>query len=243
VIANLTPSFVLHRRPYRNSSALVDLLTLSHGRMCLVARGVFGSKPRRAGQLQPFRRLLCAWAGRGELQTLTELEDVSHPNALPRGTALTSGLYMNELCMLLLQRGEPVPDLFGAYRDCIDSLVPDNSHEPALRRFEWILLQELGVAVSLERDVEGRPIEPEPEYAFLPERGFRIIDGPSDGICGDNLLRFARGDGDVAVARALRPVTRRCVDALLAGRPLRSRELARARIGQGGNGDSTEKRH
>jgi len=240
VIANLTPSFVLHRRPYRDTSALVELLTLSHGRMCLVARGVFGSKPRRAGQLQPFRRLLCAWTGRGELGTLTELEDVAHPRAHPRGADLTSGLYINELCMLLLHRGEPVPDLFDAYRDCIDSLVPDQSHEHALRRFEWVLLRELGVAVSLVRDTEGRAIEPRLGYTFLPERGFRVADKPGDGISGDELLRFARGDGDAASARALRPVTRRCVDALLAGRPLRSRELARAWTGKGKSGDSRQ---
>ncbi|MGO3275086.1 DNA repair protein RecO, partial [Halomonas sp.] len=51
------PAFLLHRRPYRETSALVDLLTLNHGRVRAVAHGGQrpGSKSRQ--RLQPFTPL------------------------------------------------------------------------------------------------------------------------------------------------------------------------------------------
>ena len=34
------PAYVLHVRAYRETSAIIDLLTLQHGRVSVVARGV-----------------------------------------------------------------------------------------------------------------------------------------------------------------------------------------------------------
>ena len=38
------PAFVLHARPYRETSLLLELLSRDHGRVGLVARGVRGPK-------------------------------------------------------------------------------------------------------------------------------------------------------------------------------------------------------
>ena len=48
----LAPGYVLHQRPYRESSALVEVFTESHGRVGLVARGVRSPKSRQRGDLQ-----------------------------------------------------------------------------------------------------------------------------------------------------------------------------------------------
>ena len=46
------PAFVLHARPWRETSLLVEVLSASHGRLGLLARGVHG--PRQ----QPLRAAL-----------------------------------------------------------------------------------------------------------------------------------------------------------------------------------------
>ncbi|MCJ7816149.1 MAG: recombination protein O N-terminal domain-containing protein, partial [Xanthomonadales bacterium] len=61
----LEPSYVLHSRPYQESSLLIEALSRSHGRVGLVARGARGTRSRWKGILQPFRPLLLSWNQKG----------------------------------------------------------------------------------------------------------------------------------------------------------------------------------
>ena len=100
----LTPGFVLHARPYRETSALVEAFTAEHGRVGLVAKGAKRARSRLARATQPFRPLQMAWSGRGELKTLTGAE----PQGLGwhfTGTKLVSALYLNELLYRLVPAG------------------------------------------------------------------------------------------------------------------------------------------
>ena len=94
------PAFVLHSRAYRESSALVDLLT-PQGRLRAVLRGARG----KAGSLaRAFVPLEIELRGRGELKTIGRLESAGIPLLLT-GEALFSGLYLNELLIRLLLAG------------------------------------------------------------------------------------------------------------------------------------------
>ncbi len=70
----LQPAYVLHGKPYRDTSMLMEVFTLEHGRIGLVARGVRSAKSRLRGLLQPFRPLLISWHGKGDLGTLISAE-------------------------------------------------------------------------------------------------------------------------------------------------------------------------
>ena len=48
------PGFILHHRPFRESSQILDIVTRDHGKIAVVARGSRGSKSRLAGVLRPF---------------------------------------------------------------------------------------------------------------------------------------------------------------------------------------------
>src|SRR3546814_18964261 len=55
------PSYVLHARPYRETSLLLECLTREHGRLGVVARGVRGERARlRRAQLETFQSLTMA---------------------------------------------------------------------------------------------------------------------------------------------------------------------------------------
>ncbi|MBC7182459.1 MAG: DNA repair protein RecO, partial [Marinobacter sp.] len=64
------PAYVLHRRPWRETSLMVDLFTLNHGRMTVIAKGANSAKSPLKAQLQPFQALVVDWTGRGDLKTL-----------------------------------------------------------------------------------------------------------------------------------------------------------------------------
>ncbi len=222
---DLTPAFVLHRRPYRDTSLLLELITPEHGRVGAVARGARGPKSRLRGFLQPFLPLRCSWRGRGELATLTQAEG-GGPPLLRAPPATLMGLYVNELLVRLWPRRDPNPGLFGRYAHTLAALAgPDP--EAALRLFERDLLAVLGYALVLDRDDTGAPLDPERTYhcrpGHLPAAG-----GPGLPVPGDALLALARGELRPPHLPPLRRLTRAALAPLLGDRPLRSRDLFRA---------------
>ncbi|BBI61302.1 hypothetical protein HSBAA_26080 [Vreelandella sulfidaeris] len=115
------PAFLLHRRPYRETSALVDLLTLNNGRVRAVAHGGQrpGSKSRQ--RLQPFTPLFVTWQGSRELKRLTLMESRGQ-TALLAGEGLLCGLYANEIATRLLPLELPAADVFAFYTALLEAL-------------------------------------------------------------------------------------------------------------------------
>jgi DNA repair protein RecO (recombination protein O) len=70
----LEPAFVLHHRPYANTSRIIDCLTPTRGRVGLVARGSRRPSSEQRALLQPFAPLRVSWLRRGELGRLTYVE-------------------------------------------------------------------------------------------------------------------------------------------------------------------------
>ncbi|MBT8079201.1 MAG: DNA repair protein RecO, partial [Gammaproteobacteria bacterium] len=108
------PAWLLHYRPFRDSSRILDLLTENHGRIALVSRGSRAAKSRLGGVLRPFLPLRVSWVSRSELGTLTGAEVNGRPYSLA-GDALMSAYYVNELVLCMLYRHDPQPDVFAAY--------------------------------------------------------------------------------------------------------------------------------
>ena len=59
--AQMEPALILHVRPYQESSAIVQMLTLGQGRMAGVLRG-YRSKKQGQVALQPFSVGTVSWA-------------------------------------------------------------------------------------------------------------------------------------------------------------------------------------
>ena len=64
--------YVLHLRPYRETSAIAEILTLEHGRIGAVVRGLKKKRPNQS--LQPFQRYVLTWRGQRELVNLSAWE-------------------------------------------------------------------------------------------------------------------------------------------------------------------------
>ncbi|AZZ93675.1 DNA repair protein RecO [Hahella sp. KA22] len=226
---SLQAAYVLHSRPYRESSQIVDLFTESDGKVSAVMKG--GSRRKGApNTLQPFTELEVELGGRSELKSLIRCEtNLRYPLA---GAALYAGLYLNELLLKLLQPLEASRDAFDAYKSSLVFLsLPQTNLEPGLRELEFALLNELGFGVDFcVESATGDIVKNNIAYHFsLTEGVSRTPEPYSVVIEGRHLLAIAERDwsvpGSLAAAKKL---TRRCLDELLGGRPLHSRELMRS---------------
>lgn len=219
-------ALVLHTRPYRESSAIVSLLTSRYGRVPVVARGVRGSK--RGNVLQPFNRVRVSWSGRGSLHTLTACELSRH--AWLTGNALASAFYVAELVSRLLPEHESAPEVFAAACWTVEHLgLAASPVDVTLRVFEKRLLEELGYGLDFRSDADsGEPIRPDRSYALHPQAGFVVTSVPDQGYPGTVLADIDRDVYDTRATRvAARRIFRQALRPLLGDRPLASRRLIR----------------
>lgn len=224
----LQPGWIIHRRPWRESSLLIEYFSRTHGRIGLVARGARGTRSAWRGLAEPFIPLIASWSRRGELGTLTLLETTG-PGLALRGRALWCGLYVNELLLRLIKREDAHPEVFDASQTALLALARDEAGQGStLRAFEMQLLRGLGVAPDFERDaVSGQPIDAARRYYLEPEVGFLPAAGAGrETFSGQAIRALATGAaGERTLAREMRVLMRRLIDHQLAGRPLASRKL------------------
>ncbi|MFQ5983477.1 MAG: DNA repair protein RecO, partial [Woeseiaceae bacterium] len=76
------PAFILHHRPFGDTSRILDIISPNHGRLAVVARGSRSAKSRLRGVLRPFLPLKLSWVIRSELGTLTGAEMNGAPISL-----------------------------------------------------------------------------------------------------------------------------------------------------------------
>ncbi len=229
----LEPGFLLHHYPWRDSSRILEVLTLSHGRVALFARAARRSGSGLPAALQPFAELLVSWSGRGEAVRMTAAERAATAPPTLAGARLMSGFYANELVIRLLPRNDPHPELYAAYATLLAGLA--DVRVPAtrsLRIFEKRLLEALGYALNLDGEAgSGRPLDASRSYRYRLDAGAERLDGVAEGsliFSGASLLALAREELDEARSLAdARRLLRAALDQYLDGRELRTREVLR----------------
>lgn len=220
------PAYLLHARAYRETSAIVELLTPEHGRVSGVARGVRGG--RRPQPIESFCLLEIGWRGRGSLVTVTAREVVRRWRLT--GRALFAGMYVNELLVRSLRPDEAAPNLFQAYEIALQRLTSEPDLEPPLRVFEKRLLFELGYAPTFDvESVSGEAVVDDRAYVFAEGEGFRVAGAANEhSFPGRVLKEIARDRFEATdVRRAAKIILRRALKPHLGPRPLAARELFR----------------
>ena len=148
------PAWLLHHRPFRDTSRILDIISRDYGRLSLVARGSRSANSKLKGYLRPFLPVQMSWFIRSDLGTLTGAEMNGAPISLS-GDALLSAYYINELLLNLLHKHDPQTDIFSAYQNTIETLNREADVAAVLRRFEMELLRLLGYGLNLDHDTES----------------------------------------------------------------------------------------
>jgi len=219
------PAYVLHARPWRETSLLLEVLTLEHGRLALVAKGARRPGSQLRSVLLTFQPLVLGWSGAGEVRTLTRA-DWAGGVPLPQGRALWCGYYLNELVLRLLAREDPHREVFLAYDTAVRALAAGEPLAPVLRSFELAFLAALGYGLDWPHTVAGR-------YRFEPHRGLvPLMEGesaPGEAILSAETLedvRAGRWSRPETLAE-VRALTRRLIDHALDGQELQARRMLR----------------
>ena len=224
---DLTPVYVLHTRPYSNTSLIVEFLSKDYGRVSAIARSARGPQSRYRGQLQLFTPMLASFSGRHELKMLGNVELSGLPLQLNQ-KPLFCGFYLNELLMRLLHRDDPHPNLFDHYHYSLCRLEKNENIAPILRLFEKKLLQELGYGFSFTHEARTHlPIVAENFYRYEHHQGF--LNAPIEEhtvFSGIDLIAIAADKLDSEeILHTAKRLMRLALTHLLGNKPLSSRDL------------------
>ena len=232
----LQPAFVLHQRPYRNTSVIVDVFSRDYGRLSLIAKGVKQKKSALKSILQNFQLLNLSWVRRSDLGVLTAAEfqnpsiEISHDKIYP-------ALYLNELIIRLLQPHDSMPELFDAYSDTLRALNDNISTQIILRLFEKQMLHSLGYEIHLSHEAENHNvIEAHKYYSYIPEHGFvethvdeHVKQKRNIHFKGEHLIAFDINQIEESeTLKTAHRLTHINLKKLLGDKPLKSRELYKA---------------
>ena len=212
-------AYVLHRYDWSESSLILDLFTREQGRLAVAAKGAKRPYSQLRSVLLPFQRITVSLGkvavheeGASDVQTLRGAEWAGGA-AMLTGASLFSGFYLNELLMKLLARHDPHAALFDVYAATLPELAGEETQaQAALRAFELMLLQEIGLLPDLSLVTQTQQtVRPESRYTLLPDAG--VATGSEGELTGEALigLQAALEHGSLP---ALQHACRQCLAAL-----------------------------
>lgn len=231
-------AYVLHSRPYRETSAMVDLFTPDYGLIRCIARGIKKQTSKGHG-LQPFLAYEIFFHGDGDLKNLDRYESCELPLLL-KGDALFSGFYVNEVILRALRSEADIEaeTLFDSYVAVLNTLNAserdDQVHlEQVLRMFELTLLEHMGQSYEWAMDFRtGDYVEPDQFYGFFVEQGMGSVSeiyarkNPKSAFIGEDLMALANQDLSSSTTRkTAKRLLRLALRPIIGYKPIQAREL------------------
>ncbi len=235
-------AYFLHSKPFRENSAIVKLLTQSHG---LVDFLVSGIKPRKSkltsvsksALLQPGQPLLIDYQLKDNLSKLILIESAERKPALGSEYFMLYQ-YVHELLLSLLPLRLPLPTIFQAYEECL-SLFREAQPNYALRKIEIALIEHFNGIPQLQKALDSEfDIEKDKYYFYKLEYGL-YENQPNHyeiRFQGQQLLAFSHlcqshlGDDkeiNDALAKGAQSVSTFFIAQLLNGKTLKTRNIYR----------------
>ena len=221
---NTDECFLLHQRPYGETSIISEVFTKKNGKMSLIAKGAKKPKSKFFGYLVPFYKLNITYSGRSELKTLTNIDrDLSDfNNTLSKKSY--SLLYINELLIKLLPKDASHLELFNLYQSFLEEVSKKKEIEIVLRHFELDLLDMLGYGLDYDYDIDNNnPIVPNAFYTFISEKGFKESD--KAGLSGEHIINIKNRNIEEVTRKSLKEITTKAIRLCLDGKELSSREI------------------
>ncbi len=221
--------FILKSQSYKETSVIHQVFTEDYGLVSILSKGSRVKNSKQGSLLQAFRCLNVSWVGKGELKTLTGVEE-NQLRSLPlKGRALYCGFYANELILNFLQKHDEHRELFNAYQVLLDQLSDSTDIEPPLRQFEKILLEDIGYGLQLKFEANtGESIKPTELYTYQQGYGALLANKSHQEkpFLGDMLINLDMNQlKDKAQITQAKRLMRKVIDSQLGGKILKSREL------------------
>ena len=221
--------YVLRTIPFSETSLIVETFSRNYGHLNLLAKGARRSNSKFRGLLRPFQYLKLSWSGKGEVPTVTAVNECERVLET-KGENFYCASYVNELIMRSLHFHDPHPKLFDICIEALDALSKSPDKSSVLRIFEKNLLKELGYALTLETEAgNSTPIQSDRRYVYKYDSGPVPLDRPeANSISGRSLLALADERLETSeVKRECKRLLGEAIEQFFDGRRLRSREIYR----------------
>ncbi len=180
---------LLSMRPHGESAAIIEVLTVLHGRHAGVVRG--GASRKMAATLQPGTGLQLEWRARldDHIGTFTVEPTRSRAHLLADRLALAGLMSICALLRIALPEREPHPVLWSATIGLMDRLGAEG-WTSAYLRWELVLLEELGFGLDLSSCAVTGATE---GLAFVSPKTGRAVTAAGAGDWADRLLPLPEG--------------------------------------------------
>lgn len=198
--------YILHQKPFSETSVLLDVFTQQYGRVGLIAKGAKRPKSPFRACLFPFKLLSFSFVGKNELKTVTHLEEYEKYSAstnYTHGNQLIFGLYVNELILRFLKKEDPHPELFSVFHLAVGylfnidnlcqqhQLSKNHMSQLILRAIEMALLTAVGYGIQLYTIAQSHsPINETDYYYYDPVMGFTRAKQDTIGSISGLLLKI-----------------------------------------------------
>lgn len=166
--------YIIHTRPFKNTSLIIELFSLEFGKIQLIGKGIKKNKNYKS-QIQYFNRVKVQFFGKSNLKTLSSI-NVIPTRELSSLVSKMAAMYLNELIHLSVNEGEKALSLFEAYEASLDSFGKMKL-SILLRRFELRLLKYNGFELSVSQyDIDSW-------LAIDENQGLTITTKNSEKLC------------------------------------------------------------
>ena len=225
-------AYILHRRPYRDNSFLLDIFSQTHGKLRCIAYPAKNHGKVMRGHLEPFRYLYIEWSGHTELAHLNHVEEYGRHRIARAHLAIA--FYFNELILRLSHPLQPLESVFKHYKNSLHALAQADFPQEIIMivvLFELHFLQDLGHSLFFSQCSDTKqPIEADQHYYFIPDQGLMQHSHTTTTaivISGQLLIALQSSliQPSPALLAELRTVLDGTIQYLLAGKVLHSRTL------------------
>lgn len=222
---SIIEGYVLHQRPYRESSVIAEFFSREEGRFPILLSGTGRTRSRKARHrvIQPFDYLAMKTSPKGEIRR-AEFADQLHGSVQVTGHRTFFGLYINELVYRLSTRFDVQPSLFDLYHQFMEALKLDTFEPRFVTGFEIEFLKTLGYGIHLDSMMSGpEGLSDSARYLFDPDHGF--VKDASGNITGEALALVVSQPDHPSSLALVRSLATQLIDHLLGGRPMNARQL------------------
>ena len=218
----LINSFIIHSRPYSETSIIFDILTESNGLISLIAKGI--KKKKDGLLLQPFKELQLSYTNKGSLPILTKFEIINSFSEI-KNKYLLIGLYFNELIYKFIPKSEPLPSLYSIYKKQLEYMKKTkDTPDVVLLTFETMFLKEIGYEV-VRAQIQSSNIIWDKKYFYDYEVGFREVGNnhSSNLISGKSLYYLLEYEFSlIDEIKGVRNIIKNIINELLGNKKIKS---------------------
>ena len=201
-------AFIIHSRPYGETSVILDLLTEQNGMISVILKGA--KRRKDVSQLQPSREFLIN-ISKANLPLLIKYE-LNKSYAIKKDYILLI-IYFNELIYRLVPKNQPQKTLYNFYRNYMSYMSTTDDHQDSvIIGFELLILKNIGYAVNSEIPIDS--VNKDDYFYYDKLRGFKKISDYYQGykISGRDLSLLIKFDiNSIEDKRTLRMIMKNII--------------------------------